>query len=57
MSSEAVEQELSLKPVVPPPRLDSLLVGEQVELRCHQITEIAGEAFGKLYLAEGVQPK
>ena len=57
MTDEAIEQELSLKPVVSPPRLDTLLIGEQVDLRCQQISEIAGAAFGKLYLAEGLQPK
>ena len=57
MSEEAIEQELSLKPGNPPPRLDTLLIGEQVDLRCKQITEIAGEAFGKLYLTEGLQLK
>ncbi len=56
VTDEAVEQELNLKPVVPPQRLDALLVGEQVDLRCKQISEIAGAAFGKLYLAEGLQP-
>ena len=57
MSDEAVEQELNLKPVVAPPRLEALLIGEQVDLRCQQISEIAGAAFGKLYLAEGLQSK
>jgi translation initiation factor 3 subunit H len=57
VSDEAVEQELNLKPIVPPPRLEALLIGEQVDLRCQQISEIAGAAFGKLYLAEGLQPK
>lgn len=56
-SEEAIGQELQLKPVVAPPRLESLLVGQQVDLRCQQITELAGEAFSKLYLAEGLQPK
>lgn len=57
VTDEAVEQELNLKPVIAPPRLDSLLIGEQVDLRCKQIAEIAGEAFSKLYLSEGLQPK
>ena len=56
MTNEAIEQELSLKPVVPPQRLDALLIGEQVDLRCQQISEISGAAFAKLYLAEGLQP-
>ena len=56
VTDEAVEQELNLKPVVPPQRLDALLVGEQVDLHCKQISEIAGAAFGKLHLAEGLQP-
>ena len=54
---EAIEQELSLKPVNPPSRLESLLIGEQVESTCQQITEIVGESFEKLYLAEGLQLK
>ena len=57
MTDEAVEQDLNLKPVVPPSRLEALLVSEQVDMRCKQVTEIAGEAFAKLYLAEGLQPK
>ena len=57
VTDEAVEQELNLKPVVAPGRLDTLLIGEQVDHRCQQISEIAGAAFGKLYLAEGLQPK
>lgn len=57
LSEEAVEQELNLRPVNPPPRLDALLLGKQVDLRCQQITEIAGGTFGKLYLSEGLQPK
>ena len=57
MTEEAVEQDLNLKPVVPPSRLDALLISEQVDMRCKQVTEIAGEAFAKLYLAEGLQPK
>ena len=57
VTDDAVEQELSLKPVVSPARLDALLIGEQVNLRCQQISEITGAAFGKLYLAEGLQPK
>ncbi|CAI8042990.1 Eukaryotic translation initiation factor 3 subunit H-A [Geodia barretti] len=56
MTDEAIEQESSLKPVVPPQRLEALLIGEQVDLRCQQISEIAGAAFAKLYLAEGLQP-
>ena len=56
-TDEAIEQELNMKPVIPPPRLDALLIGEQVNLRCQQISEIAGAAFGKLYLAEALQPK
>lgn len=55
ISDEAIEQELNLKPVVAPPRLDALLIGEQVDLRCQHISEIAGAAFGKLYLVEGLQ--
>lgn len=57
VTDEAVEQELNLKPVVAPGRLDTLLIGEQVDHRCQQISEIAGAAFGKLYLAEGLQSK
>jgi translation initiation factor 3 subunit H len=56
MTDEAIEPELNLKPVVPPQRLEVLLIGEQVDLRCQQISEIAGGAFAKLYLAEGLQP-
>ena len=56
MTDEAIEQESNLKPVVPPQRLEALLIGEQVDLRCQQISEIAGAAFAKLYLAEGLQP-
>ena len=56
VTDEAIEQELSLKPVVPPQRLDALLIGEQVDLRCQQISSIAGAAFAKLYVAEGLQP-
>ena len=52
VTDEAVEQELSLKPVVSPARFDALLIGEQVNLRCQHISDIAGAAFGKLYLAE-----
>ncbi|XP_064383314.1 eukaryotic translation initiation factor 3 subunit H-like [Halichondria panicea] len=55
ITKEAIEQELNLRPVNPPPRLDALLAGEQVELRCQQVTEIAGNSFGKLYLTEGLQ--
>ena len=54
-SREAIDQELNLRPVNPPPRLDALLAGEQVESRCQQITEVAGNTFGKLYLTEGLQ--
>ena len=57
MTEEAVEQDLNLKPVIPPSRLEALLISEQVDMRCKQVTEIAGEAFVKLYLAEGLQPK
>ena len=56
MTDEAIEQELNLKPVIPPTRLDALLIGQQVDLRCKQITELAGEGFTKLYLSEGLQP-
>ena len=47
---------MNLKPVVPPSRLEALLIGQQVDLRCKQVTEVAGEAFVKLYSAEGLQP-
>ncbi len=57
MTDEAVEQDLNLKPIVPPSRLEALLVSEQVDMRCKQVTEIAGEAFAKLYLSEGLQSK
>ena len=57
ISEEVVEQELNLRPVNPPPRLEALLLGKQVDLRCHEITEIAGGTFAKLYLSEGLQPK
>ena len=57
VSEEVVEQELNLRPVNPPPRLEALLLGKQVGLRCHEITEIAGGTFAKLYLSEGLQPK
>ena len=43
ISEEAIGHELQLKPVVAPPRLESLLVGQQVDLRCQQITELAGK--------------
>lgn len=56
MTDEAIEQELNLKPVVAPARLDALLIGQQVDLRSKQITQLAGEAFTKLYLSEGLQP-
>ena len=55
LTKEAIDQELNLRPVNPPPRLDALLAGEQVESRCQQVTEIAGNTFGKLYLTEGLQ--
>lgn len=54
-TKEAIDQELNLRPVNPPPRLDALLAGEQVDSKCQQITEIAGNTFGKLYLTEGLQ--
>ena len=57
VTDEAIEQELNLKPAAVPQRLDALLVGEQVDLRCKQISETAGAAFGKLYLAEALQQK
>lgn len=57
MTDEAVEQDLNMKVVVPPSRLESLLISEQVDMRCKQVTDIAGEAFAKLYLSEGLQPK
>ncbi len=47
---------MNLKPVVPPNRLEALLIGQQVDLRCKQITDVAGEAFVKLYASEGLQP-
>jgi len=52
-----LEQELNLKSVVPPSRLEPLLTGQQVDLRCKQVTEVAGEAFVKLYMSEGLQSK
>ena len=57
VTEEAADQELSLKPVNPPDRLGTLMVWQQTDHRCQQISAIAGESFGKLYLAEGLQPK
>ncbi len=57
LGDDVLEQELSLKPVVPPSRLEPLLIGQQVDLRCKQVTEVAGEAFVKLYMSEGLQSK
>ena len=57
MTDEAVEQDLNLKLITQPCRKDALLTTQQVDMRCKQITEIAGEAFVKLYLSEGFQPK
>ena len=57
MTDEVLDLELNLKPVIPPSRLEPLLTGQQVELRCKQITEVAGEALVKLYMSEGLQSK
>ena len=57
MTDEAVEQDLNLKPVTQPCRKEALLTAQQVDMRCKRVTEIAGEAFVKLHLAEGLQPK
>ena len=57
ISDEIIEQELNLKPIQPPPRLDALLIGEHVDSKCRQITEVAAETFAKLYLSEGLQQK
>lgn len=57
MTDEAIEQDLNLKPVTQPCRKEVLLTTQQVDMRCQQVTEITGEAFVKLYLAEGLQPK
>ena len=57
VTDEVVEQELNLKPVIPPPRLDTLMLHQQASTRCEQITAATGESFAKLYLAEELQPK
>ena len=55
LNDEVLEQELNLKPVVPPSRLEPLLTSQQVDLGCKQVTEVAGEAFVKLYMSDCVQ--
>ena len=57
MTDEAIELELNLKSVVPPSRLEPLLMGQQVDLRCKQVNEVVGEAFVKLYMCQGLQSK
>lgn len=56
-SDDVIEQELNLKPIQPPSRLEALLIGEHVDSKCRQITEVAAETFAKLYLSEGLQQK
>lgn len=57
IADDVIDQELNLKPVQAPPRLDALLIGEHVDSKCRQITEVAAETFAKLYLSEGLQQK
>lgn len=45
------------KPITHPSRLESLLITNQINNYCHQITQFAGQGFGKLYVVAGLQPK
>lgn len=52
---EVVDKELNLKPPVAPPRLDGLLLKQQVESHCDQAHKFASQGISKLYLAESFQ--
>ena len=43
------------KPPQPPPRLDSLLLSQQINCYVEQITEFATQSFGKLFMADSLQ--
>jgi translation initiation factor 3 subunit H len=45
------------KPPQPPPRLDSLLLSQQINAYVEQITEFATQSFGKLFMADSLQVK
>jgi len=43
------------KPPQPPPRLDSLLLSEQINVYTEEITEFASQSFAKLFMADSLQ--
>lgn len=40
----------------PPSRLESLLINAQIKNYCQQVSQFSSQSFGKLYLAQAIQP-
>ncbi|XP_033118653.1 eukaryotic translation initiation factor 3 subunit H-like [Anneissia japonica] len=53
------EEDLSKQQKAPivPSRLDSLLISGQMKKHCDEISRFATQSFGKLFMAEALQPK
>ena len=51
------EEDLSkiFKPLIPPSRLDHLLLSEQIKTYCDQVNKFSTQSFGKLFLAQALQ--
>jgi translation initiation factor 3 subunit H len=43
------------KPLQPPPRLDCLLVANQIDQYCNSISEFSSQSIAKLLMAESLQ--
>ena len=43
------------KPLQPPPRLDCLLVANQIDQHCNSISEFSSQSIAKLLMAEALQ--
>ena len=39
----------------PPSRRDTLLVSGQLAIRCHELSQVSGQLFTKLYVTESLQ--
>jgi hypothetical protein len=46
----------SIKTPTAPSRLESLLANGQISTYCKQISRFGSQSFGKLYLAQAIQP-
>eukprot|EP00327_Prymnesium_parvum_P043981 CAMPEP_0205853806 /NCGR_PEP_ID=MMETSP1083-20121108/1746_1 /ASSEMBLY_ACC=CAM_ASM_000430 /TAXON_ID=97485 /ORGANISM="Prymnesium parvum, Strain Texoma1" /LENGTH=333 /DNA_ID=CAMNT_0053215095 /DNA_START=12 /DNA_END=1013 /DNA_ORIENTATION=+ len=57
LPEEDLSQNNLFKPLAPPSRLESLLISNQMQAYCKQITQFSGQSFAKLFLMQSLNQK